>query len=377
MLYISLLYVIYRIFDFIVSYFSPNFLPFLSNFSYPTALQKINLPLFIKSFANFDGIFYLRIAKQSYSQFEHAFFPLFPILINKLSFIFNNNLFITGFVISNLCFLLGLLIFKKYLDKILKNKKAVFWTLLFFIFFPTSFFFGSVYTEGLFFLFAALVFYLLDIKKGFLAAIVSVLASLTRFVGIFLFIPFLFYSFSKSNKKQQIKLWFYSLFPFIGLVIYSIYLKLTINDPFAFFTSQEAFQAGRSTKLILFPQVIYRYIKIFLTADWNFQYFVAILEFLFFVFFITILTVQLYKLIKEKIKNIPLLSLSTFSLINLLIPTATGTFLSIPRFSLLSLSVFIFLGMLKNKWVKILLLTLFIFLHIILLMFFIRGYFIA
>ena len=103
-----------------------------------------------------------------------------------------------------------------------------------------------------------------------------------------------------------------------------------------FFRVQPVFGANRSTNLILLPQVYFRYLKIFFTANWNFQYFVSLIEFFIFTFVFIVLILDLLKIVKFsenwklKIGNYERLSLSMFSFINLLLPTLTGTFSSIP-----------------------------------------------
>jgi len=78
-----------------------------------------------------------------------------------------------------------------------------------------------------------------------------------------------------------------------------------------------------------------------------------------------------------KIENYDLLALDLFSFANLLLPTLTGTFSSIPRYSLFSISIFIYLGQLKNNYIKYLILIIFVILHILLLGYFTQGYFIS
>lgn len=370
---------IWRLLGFIISFFAPQFIPYLGHFSYQKDLASINLPQFIKSFANFDGLFYLRIAEKGYSQFEHAFFPLYSILIKTLSPVFGRNDLILGLFISNLALLFALLVFKKYIDDLFKDKKLTYWVITFLLIFPTSFFFGSLYTESLFLLFTILTFYFLEKKKFVSASFFSILSSLTRFIGVFLFIPILIYVLNENSKtiSKKIKAFLYIVSPIIGLGIYSTYLFITTGNFLEFFTSQEAFSSGRTTKIILFPQVIYRYIKIFITANLNLQYFVASMEFFVFILFFTVICLQLYLIIKKRVRNTALLSLTAFSLINLLVPTFTGTFLSIPRFALMSLSFFIFIALIKNTFAKVLIAIFFLLLHIVLLALFIQGYFVA
>jgi len=72
-----------------------------------------------------------------------------------------------------------------------------------------------------------------------------------------------------------------------------------------------------------------------------------------------------------------LLSLNIFSFTNLLLPTLTGTFSSIPRYSLFSLSFFLYLSQLQSKRIKVGLAVVFITLQIVLLSLFVQGYFVG
>ena len=101
------LFILWRTFDFVLAYLAPNFLPYLGNFSHPNTLNAYDFPLWIKLFAQFDGIFYLRIAQNGYSQFEQAFFPLYPLLIRALSPLVMSNHLMTSFAISNISFPYG------------------------------------------------------------------------------------------------------------------------------------------------------------------------------------------------------------------------------------------------------------------------------
>lgn len=364
-------FLVWRIFDFFLAYLAPSFLPFYGNFSHPSTLNAYNFPHWLKGFAQFDGIFYLRIAQSGYAQFEHAFFPLYPLCIRAFSFLFMQNWMLTSLAISHTSFLVGLLVFEKYLcDSFPKNQYgAVRSTIIFLLLFPSSFFFWSSYTESLFFLLVISTFFLLKKKNYALAALFAYLASLTRFIGVFLFIPFVL----EQNKLYR-KI-FTTMAPFLGLGTYALFLYQTTSDPLAFFNSQSAFGAGRTTHFISLPQVLFRYLKILTTTQWNFGYFVALLELSVFLLVLTILLFQLRDLLRSK--NRDLLGLNLFSLANLLIPTVTGTLLSIPRFSLLSLSFFMYLGALPNKNTKLLLYFIFTLLHVALVTLFIQGYFVS
>ena len=158
------------------------------------------------------------------------------------------------------------------------------------------------------------------------------------------------------------------------------YLWLTTHNPFAFYTTQGNFLAGRTThSLILLPQVYYRYLNIFVHAKQNLVYFVSVLEFVSFNLVFVVLIYDLWLLWKQKnvVNRMSLIGLNLFSLINIILPTLTGTMLSVPRFALLSLSFFIRLAEINNRAVKGILLIIFIIFYIALLTLFTEGYFVS
>lgn len=374
---IPFLFFIWRIIDFIIIFFSQKVIPYLGFFPYGEQLLNFNLPSWIYALANFDGLHYLSIAKNGYAQYEQAFFPLYPILIKFLAPLFLNNQLITGLVISNLSFLLGLTVFYKYLRLIFpKDKGSNKLAVIFLLLFPTSFFFGAVYTEGLFFLLLITSLYFLKKKNYLFAGLFAFFASLTRLIGVFLIIPMIIHIYKSSKHKINVKYLILTT-PLLGLAIYCFYLYKTTGDPLFFLTSQPIFGANRSSHLIILPQVYWRYFKIFITAAHDSRFYVSVIEFLIFNSVFGILILDLIKNFKLKIKNWERISLNIFSFCNLILPTLTGTFSSIPRYSLFSLSFFIYISQIKNSFIKYLILSIFLFLHILLLGFFTQGYFIS
>jgi len=367
-----LLFLVWRVIDFLITYFAPNFIPFLGFFPYQNQLSSFNFPHWINSLASFDGIHYLLISKNGYSQFEQAFFPLYPLLIRYFTPIIGNWL-LSGLIISNISFLIGLIFLSKTVQKIKNEESNLFFLLVFILAFPTSFFFGAVYTEGLFFLLFTASLYFLKKEKYLIAALFAAVASATRLIGVFLLIPFFF----KIIRKLKIKNLTLLISPLIGLSIYSFYLYKTTGDPLYFLTTQPLFGANRSTHLIVLPQVIWRYIKIFITANHNFQYFVSVIEFIFFNIVFIILVLDLITNLGLKIKNYWRIGLNIFSFANLILPTLTGSLSSIPRYSLFSISFFLYLSEIKEKWIKIAIVIIFIIFHVILLGLFSQGYFIS
>jgi len=394
---IFFLFLVFLFINLLTSFFAKKYVPYLGFFPYVDVIKQYGLPPLITSFANFDGAHYLSIAKHSYAQYEQAYFPLYPLLINFFSPLFKKNLLTTGLVISNLSFFLGLVFCYKFLKKILKGNE-IGWFFIFLLLFPTSFFFSAVYTEGLFFLLITASFYFLQKKNYLFVSFFTFLASTTRVIGIFLIIPVFFHLYA-NRVRFRLKHLAVLLSPVAGFAAYAIYLLKTTGDPLFFFHSQPLFGAQRSASIIFLPQVYFRYLKIFITARWNFQYFVSLIEFFIFNLVFLVIAIDLLSSVKNRWlvrkgsrqrasnehwreKNLwqappESIGLSLFSLANLILPTLTGTFSSIPRYALFSFSFFLSLSQIKNNLIKIIICVVFFLLHTTLLALFIQGYFIS
>jgi len=323
-------------------------------------LISTGFPNWAWSFGNFDGVHYLRIAQDGYAyQFTQAFFPLYPILIRLVSYVTFGNFVIAALLISNTAFLAGLIIFYKLITKNF-NEKIAFWGCLFLLTFPTSFYFGAVYTEGISFFIIVLAFYLFEKNKILLSSIVGSFASATRLVGLFL-APSLV-------KRPEIK----SLIPLLivplGLIAYMTYLTVEFNKPFYFLTAQSIWGQERSTTgIVLLPQVFWRYFKILVTTS-GLPLFNAILELAATIFALIALTIATKRVKREWL---------IFSWLAILTPTLTGTLASMPRYILVAFPIFIVTAFIKSSRLKAALLIIFIALQAILVTLFTRGYWVA
>lgn len=356
-------FVVWRVITLLVAGFSPIFLPvFGAKFPYyHERLIATNLPHFLWSLGNFDGVHYLGIAQSAYSaQFTQAFFPLYPLVIRIFSLLTFGSLFWSAFLLSNIFFLLALIVFYKLIVGHYDQKKAL-WSVIFMLAFPTSFYFGAIYTESLFLLLSLATFYLIDRKKYFLAALTGFLATLTRLIGVFLGLIILLYT--KGHKRYML-----AGIVFLGLLIYMLYLQVNFGNPIYFLTSQSEFGQGRdSSKLILLPQVIFRYIKILLTTQGLLRL-NAVFELTSTVFALAILAYS-YKKVKS--------SWLLFSFLSVLLPTLTGTLASMPRYILVAFPIYVVLGSLKSTPLKLVILGIFMLVGFVSLTLFSQGYWVA
>lgn len=381
------LFFLWRLLDFAVAAFAGRFIPYLGFFPYKEILADYRLPAFLNALAGFDGVQYLTLVREGYNTYTQAYFPLYFLLVRAVSFLFPlfqaarpRNELLAAIFVSNTSFLGGLYFFRGYLTALFpKNRQAVLWSLVLLLLFPTSFFFGAVYTEGLFFLLfaAALYFYK---KENYPAAIIAAaLSSAARLMGVFLFIPILTDLVFRVRAGKPAGGWRIAavLAPFAGFAAYAAYLWASVGDPLFFFHAQPAFGAHRSTSLVTLPQVYYRYLKIFLTAAPNFQYFVSFIEFMVFSMVLAVLVTDLLRLMRRGKMNPDRLGLNLFSLLNIILPTATGTFSSVPRYALFSVSFFLFIAETKNTALRAVAALIFLAFHLVLLGFFAQGYFVG
>lgn len=357
---------------FFIAFLGTFIVPYKGFFPYADELLTYHLPRYFTAFANFDGLHYIAIARDGYHQYEQAFFPLYPLMMRLLSFFFNRNYLISGLVISYCSFIGGSIVLYALIKSEMREY-SFWWVFAFLLSFPTAFFFSAIYTESFFFLVTVASFYFIKKQHFFRAGICTILASATRFVGVFLFLPFLLIIF--KQKKPAKKSFLFALFPFVGLAGYMTYLYMTTKDPLSFINAQPVFGANRSDHLIFLPQVYYRYMKIFFFSQHTFQYFIALLEFIFFTV-IFILCIIDFKISICKRTHF-YTSLVLFSLVNILLPASTGTFSSIPRYGLLSLSIYFYLARIKSVKIKSAIIGLFCIGQIVLLALFVQGYFIA
>jgi hypothetical protein len=359
---------------------------FKDSFPYREFLNYYEPPI-LRHLANFDGAQYITIARDGYREFQQGYFPLFPYLISYVSHLFAYNHLTTGLLISWVSFAGGIFLLHNYLKILTQRDPTTNWTIAFLFAFPASFFYVALYPESLFFFLMIGGLYTVATKKYYWAVLFGTLASLCKVQGVLLLLPYavMILSTTLLAKKRSLPtltppqlLAIFS--PLYGVVIYMFYLYSTYGDPFFFYHAQSAFGANRSaTEIILFPQVIYRYIKIFLTAQINFQYMIAVVEFGSFAVIAGGLIFHLWLTIRKGARSIDPnhLALNLFSWANLFLPTLTGTFTSLPRYALISLAAFVGFARIPNTNLKLILYTTFVVLHFVLYMYFLRGYFVS
>ena len=378
-------------FNFFISFLATETIPYLGYYSYPEMLERWDLPFFVERFAGFDGLHYIKIALEGYERNATAFLPVFPLLMRFGTLLSGFSPIIVGMSISITALFITLMLLPRYLKLLDFDSQQIYWALLFFLFFPTSFFLQGVYTEGVFIVLLVATLYASKKKNYALATLFGYFMGLSRITGFFLAsllfleiieqvkftrdIPRYIQSIIKSLSVPKVLA---TIAPLLGFGTFMAYLWLTTGDPLRLAHSQVDFNQNRSTSFVFPLQVVWRYLKIFYTADWNFQYFIATVEFVLTSMVVLILSYDAWQIYKKRYTHLfTRAGLTIFAWMSILLPISTGTLLSMPRFILPLLTVFIVLAELPKKWVKASILIFLLILHTVLLMAFIQGYFVS
>jgi hypothetical protein len=229
---------------FVVGYLTVTHLPLATYarlFTYNRAdLLTGTLGRWLNSWANWDGQWYVRIARVGYRERSYtAFFPLYPMLVRWLSPLGAHGYIVTGVALS-LVFYVAALYLLYRLIVIDYGRRVAGWTVVFASLFPTSFFFQAVYTESAFLLFVVACLFFARREQWLFAGVAGFFAALTRNTGILLLLPMaLFYLEARNWRLRRVdrRLAWFALVP-AGLAVWMVYLQVKLGDPLAFSLAQ-------------------------------------------------------------------------------------------------------------------------------------------
>ncbi len=365
-----------------------RFLPFNTQFTPFISEYARRYPYLVGIWGNFDGMHYLSIARHGYEDLKQGFFPLFPVCIWLIHTVTTLTYIYSALFISHFFFLLTL----PFLYILTKKDNQPNWFFFLFVLFlfPTSFFYGAIYNDSLFFFLATSSIFFARKEKWFWASVLAGLATLTRLNGLalafYLATEYLVsqtsieesWNFKKvwSNflKKIQPKELFQSGALWISLVplsflSYLAYLQIEFGSWMSLFDSMKIWKQSNPT---LPPIVVWRYIKILtINSPNDLNFWVAALE-LFAVIFYCHIIVTSYKKIR--------LSYWVFIVVSILIPWCTGTFQGMPRYALHLYPMFLASSLLlatQKKWVQYVYFILAALVMIFVITLFTRGFFVT
>jgi hypothetical protein len=382
------IYAIWRLWLIVVAGLATSLIPFVPTFTTLISFGR-DLPWWQWVWANFDGVIFLLIAKNGYSTSEVPFFPLYPILIGKLTEATMLPHLQSGLLVAALSFAVGIV----FVWKLLKlEKKTILWPLIFLLIlsYPTAYHYASVYNDSVFFALASATLFFARKRQFWIAALLGGLATLARLNGLALFFVLAseyFFSFIPEKQAWNFGQWpkallkaihpksiivsgilFAVLIP-LAFVAYLGFIEQKFGDWHLFFSGVEVWHRSKIT----FPlRTFWRYVKIlFISPRFTFVYLIAALEALFTVFYMAILFFSW--------KKIP----PTFWVMmffHWLIPVLTGTLQGMPRYGLHMFPMYYCLALFLQKrptWQRRAVLGIFLLLQVFYVMYFTRGYFVT
>ncbi len=308
--------------------------------------QHITDNIFLNPWAQYDSTAYLDIAKNGYtSSFgsegkpNYHWYPLYPLTIRVFSFIGYD---LAAFLISNIAsffvvFFLYKLVIEQFGARIARR------SVLFLLFFPTSYYLTTMYTEALFLTFAIGMFYFSLKDKWLYVGVLGFLISLTRMQGLIMLIPIGYVYFRKIKfdiKKIRPDFLYLGLI-IVGFLTFMAYDYLIVGDPIIQFSS-----ASSWSKSLAPPWESFVFTFKALTSDTtliNMSYHIFNL---FLVALFVILIVYTFKYLK--------LEYGIYFLINFLIVIFSSSLFGLPRYLLVVFPAFVVLALLyeKKKYAK-------------------------
>lgn len=326
----------------LIIYLSSHLLPFCypcyqGNFSYLPGKEwgsELN-------YQTWDAQHYAYLSEHGYSPGlpSNVFFPLFPWLIQLLNTLVQNTI-VSGFLVANVCAFV-MLIFLYLLIEKLYNDKIAFYTGLFVLAFPTSFYFSLMYSESLFLMLMTGAFYFWYKQETLLASIFAFLLPLTRPVGILLIIPFflaMFLSKSKFPKTLHVNLPLI-VSALLGFGVYLLFMQTFTGSAWSGFEAQNNYVAGNSIQNILHPLLWFKknFIEITLTLH---HYTTSVIDRLFFVGFL----VSVFWIYKNMDK-----AFFYYALVMGMVPALLGSFMAYTRYLVVVFPIFIVLALIFKK----------------------------
>lgn len=218
---------------------------------------------FVDALCQWDCKWYMGISANGYALAPHfdtfrsdwAFFPAYPLAVWAVHALTGLSILFAGTLVSNLALLAGVWLGCRYLERTRPGQgRAAFVVLA--IAGPYSFYFSTLYSEALFFLFAIAAFWLWASDRPILAGIAGALLSATRAIGVFLALAFVVDLFRRHGRaaprkllEQPQHLLALLLVP-VGLFAYMLFLYLQVGDALAFSHVQVAWSREFSFPLV-------------------------------------------------------------------------------------------------------------------------------
>lgn len=202
-----------------------------------------------------DASWYLSISTSGYEerQFDAsraanwAFFPLFPWLWKSLLSLGADAAW-SGFLLSNVLFLLGLIQLHRWVQTI-RDTDVADRAVLVIALFPTAYFFSLPWSESLFLFLASSTLISLQQKQLSRASIWNALLSACRPTGLF-YSALLWWENREGHRLPPFRIWLFAVLGTLGLLVFMSVLHLRTGNALAFVDIQAAWgrDGGSLTK---------------------------------------------------------------------------------------------------------------------------------
>lgn len=185
-------YLVFRLGLFALALVVAGLLPHPNNVSVPgwEAPVPAGWATAVTGWESGDALWYLRIGSQGYGVDDGsgAFFPLYPFLIRVVGTLLGGHWLLAAYVVSNVALVVALVLLFRLTERELGEplaRRAV----LYLCAFPTGFFLFAPYSESLFLALAIGCLYAARTARWGPAALLGLLAALTRSPGVLLALP--------------------------------------------------------------------------------------------------------------------------------------------------------------------------------------------
>lgn len=222
-----------------------------------------------------------------------AFFPLYPLTVRALVSITGLSIDAAGFLISNVCCIIGSVYGWKYCAASRRDEReADFYTLLM-IWGVCGFYETLMYTEAMYLMWLSMCFYYLNRKSYLKMGICGALCSGTRNTGVFFVICILFAVIRDWREEhpeqkaagrsiavffrdelQNARLVLGTMLVPLGMFLYMGYLDRLLGDPLAFVHIQKAFMQDTKPG---FVAVFARAFRLYSSQAWFWLYLLLLL----------------------------------------------------------------------------------------------------
>jgi hypothetical protein len=367
---------------------------------YPSAIHwPLNgPPVFVSHFTGYDGYYYLHLSEAGYQADEAscAFYPLWPMLIRWTSRVTGRGSLEVGLVLSNVLSVAGWAVLYSAVRERWGSKAAK-WTLIFLVAYPGSLFYQFLYSESLFLLLVVGLWRALWRGENSRVWLLAYFLPLTRAVGVFCILPVFWYAVTTSEPAwlRQFAGWLGKLrkagcgpvadppsapcsgpvllshehgqlapLSGLGLVLASLcgwctylaVMRFSTGNPFEGFSAQRYWGVHSARNLYDVPKFVEAWAA---PTQWH-QFSGSVLDRLVFLLLVFCLPVM-SRLDKRLILWTYVLGV---------LPAMSGSFTSLTRFASVAFPLFISLavslGCAERRWPRYGLLSLFVFLHCVL-----------